>query len=232
MNQEIAKRQTYSTAPQLTPSPREFLDRVASYCNYVDCLPGGKYAISDKFVPRETELVQFRARYDEIIKGMKSDSEAIRKRMGRLFLLFPVAGQTPASIAEIVEAYTSVLSSFPIWAIDHACQKVIASGTTFRPSAPELRKLADEACKSVYDEADSLQKLLSAEVYHQNTSTERERVKAGRKELLAGLAKTNNVGRQTREEAIRDVEAGFPHLQSPVTLSPAARAAMGLGEPS
>ena len=75
-----------------------------------------------------------------------------------------------------------------------------------------------------------MQKLLSAEVYHQNTSTERERVKAGFKELMADLNKTNNIGRQTREEAIRDVEAGFPHLRGPVTLSPAARASLGLGE--
>ncbi len=230
MSQDLTKRQTSSTVPQLTPSPREFLDRVASYCNYVDCLPGGKYAISDKFVPNEAELGQFRARYDEIIRGMKSNAESIRKRMTRMFLLFPVAGAGVGTMEETVAAYASVLSGFPLWAIDRACQKVIASGATFRPSAPELRKLADEACKSVYDEADSLQKLLSAEVYHQNTSTERERVKAGFKELMADLNKTNNIGRQTREEAIRDVEAGFPHLRGPVTLSPAVRASLGLGE--
>ena len=145
-------------APQLTPSPREFLDRVASYCNYVDCLPGGKYAISDKFVPNEAELSQFRARYDEIIRGMKSDGEAIRKRMARLFLLFPVQGQASGMMDETISAYASVLSGFPLWAIDRACQKVIASGATFRPSAPELRKLADEACKSVYDEAEFVAK--------------------------------------------------------------------------
>lgn len=205
--------------------------------NAIERTPAGKYVVPDVLAAPSLEREQYERRFEMICVGLRNtDMAALQKRMGRFFLLFPVAGQSPGSAADMAEAYASVLSAVPLWAVDTACQKVIASGATFRPSAPELRKMADEACRPYFDEADALRQILTAEVYHQNTATERERVKTGFKTLLAEIGQTNGVGNRakTREECIRDIEAGFPAMKAPLTVSDALRAsneARGMGGP-
>lgn len=216
----------------LSPSPRAFLDKIAMRRNAVEREPSGKFVVAHTAAPTPDERREYQQRYLAIQEGLaRSDIELLKRRMGRFFLLFPVAGQAPGAAADMAEAYASVLSRVPISAVDKACQKYISEGATFRPSAPELLKAADDFCRPIYEEADTLRKILDAEVYTQNSPTERERVKAGWRELSNSLMRSNVVGKpvdlknMTKDEAERhleDLKARFAASPLPKTGEAAA----------
>ena len=217
---------TNTPAPQLTPSPRTFLDGMRMRRSAVERTPTGKYVVSILRAPGPPEVAEYQRRYSEIQSGlMPSDMSAVERRMGRLFLMFPVAGMSGDMLAAAILAYAGVLSSFPLWAVDAACQKIMKSGATFRPSAPEMRKLVDDECKPIYEEAEALNIILIAERYEEKPQDHRDRIKAGYGDLLADLASTNSAGRvQTPAEAKRDVKAGFAHLRNEaLKVSPGLR---------
>jgi hypothetical protein len=210
----------------LTASPKQFLDLVATYRNAVVRTPSGKYVMSSRLAPGDGDRQELQRRHLAIQAGLRpAPIDAVERRMAKIFVMFPVAGVSAEMMRATVEAYAGVLSAFPLWALDRACQKIIASGATFRPSAPEIRKLVVAECDFAYNEADDIQKVLSAEPYNEHPQGYRDRVKAGFHELIAGLTSTNSAGRvQTPEQAKREVDAGFPDLQGPLTPSAAIKA--------
>ena len=145
--------------------------------------------------------------------------ETVERRMAKLFLMFPAAGLSGEATRATAQAYAGVLSSFPVWAIDRACQKVIASGETFRPSAPEIRKLVVAECKFAFAEEDDLRVILTAERYEPREKSDRDRVKIGLAQLRAVLEKSCHPWRKTSEEAERDIASGFAHLQGPLSAT-------------
>ena len=196
--------------------------------NAVERESSGKLVIAENLAPTVAERDAFRERYIEIQDGLRpAGIDDVKRRMARFFLLFPVSGQTADMLEETADAYARVLSSMPLWAVDKACKRVISSGATFRPSAPELRKMADAECQPYYGEAATLLAIEDAEPYRVNTDDGRARVKAGFASLIAQLSGTNFVSggsARTGDQARRDVEAGFPHLQGPLAASEFIRA--------
>lgn len=226
----VVTPKTVLPGSQLTLSQKPFLDMVAHYRNAVERSPSGKRIISNRRAPSGNDLPVLEARIADIAQGLApSPSETVKRRLSKLFLMFPVAGQNAEMIDATLDAYAGVMSAFPLWAVDSACRKVIASGATFRPSAPEMRTLAEKECAPVYQEAEALHDILTAEVYEELDKNERERVKSGFKDLLADLTKhTNPDGfRKTKSECLRDVEAGFPSMREPI--APSDRIARSLG---
>lgn len=193
--------------------------------NAVETEAGGNLVVSDLAAPPPEEREAYGRRYLAIQEGLgRTDLDAVKKRMGRFFLLFPVAGQASGASADMAEAYASVLLRVPLWAVDKACQRFISAGATFRPSAPEILKAAEDACRPIYEEAESLRKVLGAEVYHQNTKTERQRVISGYKALLATFSKEHVVGKtdfrtMTKDEAARHLDA-LKHQYSDAPAKP------------
>jgi hypothetical protein len=160
--------------------------------NAVERTPAGQLIVSSASVPGDAEMASYRRRLSAIEAGLKNNSlAALIRRMARLFLLFPVTGQAAGMGESTAEAYASVLSAVPIWAVDKACIKIVNSGAKFRPSAPEILKLAVENCRFAHDEADTLRAILAAEPYQQNDPTERDRVKNGFAELLRHIVGDN-----------------------------------------
>lgn len=183
----------------MTSAPRSFLDRMALRRNAVERAPSGKLVVADNLAPTVGELASFRDRYLEIQEGLRrAGVEEAKRRMARLFLLFPMPGMGAGMVEEMADAYARALASLPLWAIDRACKKVIDSGATFRPSAPELRKLAAGEVAAFHSEAAALKAIMDAEPYHVNTDNERSRVKAESKALIAELGSTNFVCKKSQ----------------------------------
>ena len=178
--------------------------------------------------PGREELAEIEQRALAIRADMSpTPVETVERRLAKLFLMFPMTGLTGDTGKAAIEAYAGVLRPFPIWAIDRACQKVISSGATFRPSAPEIRKLVDAECRLLYEELDAIHMITTAEVYEPSPPTERDRVKAGYVEIKALFDKAMHPGRKTREEVKRDIASGFAHLQGPIAASDVLRATGG-----
>jgi hypothetical protein len=208
------------------PSPKPLLDLIAKYKNAVERMPSGKYVVSSHLAPSGNDLPELERRSFEIREGLRAaPSETVERRMGKLFSMFPSTSNMSGDKAKaVVDAYAGVLSPFPVWAIDKACQRIIASGAKWLPSAPEIRKMVDTECKFAFDEAESLQIVLTAEPYEPRLQTYRDRMVAGFRQLRALLDKTNNAWRKTPEEAERDILNQFSHLQGDLSVGPGLRA--------
>jgi hypothetical protein len=151
----------------------------------------------------------------------------VKRRIAKLFGLFGPMGMDAETVADLVNDYTKVMAPQPLWAVDSACRSVIASGTKFRPGAPELLALARKAADPFRTELASINSVLNAGVYRVPEASERQRVKALFTEFIAGWPDPKRNGRKTREEAELDVASGFAHLQGPLAVGDAFKAAIG-----
>ena len=215
------------TKAQLTAWPRAKLTELRRYRNAVETTPAGNLVVSELLRPSVAEMDVYYNRLNELNEGMRSDIGAVKRRMARLFLLFPVsAGENTEAVAD---AYASVLSGIPLWAVDSACKAAIDSGAKFRPSAPELLTVATKSCSGLLEEVSDLTKVLTAEPYRPRPENERDRVKRGFAELLGSLG-GNVVGStpapffNAHDETKRDVFAD----RGPVSLSPGLAASLGI----
>lgn len=103
--------------------------------------------------------------------------------------------------ANTAVAYLAQVKHLPLWAIQAGCQSCIARNNPFPPSAGELRTACEKAVQPLRDEEAEIRKVLDAEVYHSAPKAERERVKAGFRELLAELRQTNSMDRKPAGKA-------------------------------
>jgi hypothetical protein len=201
---------------------------IGRYRSAVERKPDGGYMIARPLAPSRADLVEIEERAQAIQAGMSpTAAETVERRMAKLFLMFPMVGLAGDNGKAAIEAYAGILRVFPLWAIDRACQKVITSGATFRPSGPEIRKLVEAECRPIYEELDVLRVITTAEIYEPQAATERDRIKGGYAEIKAFFDGARHQGRKTREEAERDVASGFAHLRGPIAIGDTLRAAMG-----
>ncbi len=167
-------------------------------------------------------------RLTELSEGMRADVGAVKRRMARLFLLFPVsAGENTEAVAD---AYASVLSGIPLWAVDGACKAAIASGSKFRPSAPELLAVAMKSCAALLEEVADLTAVTTAEPYCPRPENERDRVKRGYAELLGSLSGkvVGRPGDPFKARPWQDIKDAFN--ANPPTFSPALAASLGVAK--
>lgn len=88
-------------------------------------------------------------------------------------------------------AYAADLAHFPLWAIDAGCMAVIGGKTdgskAFAPSSLELRDACAKAIEPVRQEIAEIGSVLDAEVYHEPTVAEREKIHAEFRKLVEDL---------------------------------------------
>ncbi len=159
-----------------------------------------------------------------------AETVAIRRRVAKLFGMFAPGAMDAETSEGLVEDYTRLLASQPLWAIDRACIAALHSGGTFRPSAPELLRLAADACDAERRELADLRRVLSAKIYHVATPEMRARVRAGFDRLKKGFEpESRPVSRDERRvmAELRAMDIGAMSAKSPLTVSPSARAALG-----
>jgi hypothetical protein len=168
--------------------PRDKLDRLRLDASAVEKTPSGKLIVAASKQPGAAVLVAYRSRLARIDAALSAPLDELRRLVARLFLLFPQSNVAPQAS---VEAYASVLADRPLWAIERAFNRVRQSGAAFRPSAPELWKLATDECSALLEERDLIATVLDAEPYEDRGSVEREksraRVKSGFQSLKAAL---------------------------------------------
>ena len=169
----------------LEPSLRASLSRAALA---IEMTPGGvaeleaSYALS----PGDRQVLEARKRaVAPALRG--SDVETIKRRLARLFGMMAGAAGDEKSTASLISDYAKVLSSQPLWAIDAMIHRVIDSGATFRPSAPDMLKMARSATEPLHVEMTQIDRVLAARIYTLPDPDQRARVLAKMKAFAASL---------------------------------------------
>ncbi len=133
------------------------------------------------------------------------------------------AGLDAENVAPLVDDFARLLGGQPLWAIDAACLAILRSGAKFRPTAPEILDRATREAAPARAELADITIVLDADIYRAPDPTERKRVLARFKEMIAecGLCQPldHKQGPQTRSEARQAVAEGFAHLRGPLSVS-------------
>jgi hypothetical protein len=189
---------TYRAPTPPAPMTRQEQDRVSFLLNKLTAGPRGTFSISDQLAPVGDEWDALQARYARFTASVMppqtpeakdAAKDAIKARIVRLLVRYPSMNNTDATA--IVAAYTADLVKFPLWAIDEAILTILrygANNPAFPPSSTELVQACERAVKPVIAERAELQKLVNADVYHEPTEGERERVNAEFQKLKRELA--------------------------------------------
>jgi hypothetical protein len=180
-----------TTARQLTALSREEADRLRLYRNAIATSPSGSLTIRADCMPSPGERDKLSARLAEIDEHLRPDAGALRRLVTSIFLWFTPTAAAAGTLEAAVEAYSAALKGLPLWAIVEAAKTIRASGATFRPSAPELYALARSKCAGLTDEHAAIVAALTATPVEPIPETERARVLAGFRALIAELGATN-----------------------------------------
>lgn len=138
-----------------------------------------------------------------------------------MFLRFPSSANAPDQ-GERDKMYVAELRLFPQWALEAALGKVRGA---FAPSLPDLVALVQGELAATYAEQSSINRLLTADVYHVPTEEEKARVEAEYQELVASMKlraedpRPRKHRQLTRDEAEQIVEGmkAFPLKLPPVS---------------
>ena len=162
-----------------------------------------------------------------------SDPRAVVARVARFFLRFPGSSRTE-NAEGVAAAYAADLSRFPLWAIDAGMMAVITSqghaAAQFAPSSPVLQDAVRKAMVHASDELSDLGRVLDADVYHEPSAEERERILAGYKELLTSLRWNEPFRMNTRRPDARDAKPTAPDPSRKIDLPPASPALVAVME--
>ncbi len=164
----VAKRNSLTVAGQdptempLTFPTRNSRDKTAIYRNAIEpSLTAGKNRIEAGRAPSRDERAFLERRLSVVTAGLGiANRDKVRWRLNKFFKLYP--GEPDP---DVIDAYADALSILPLWAIERACNLSISKGTTFKPSAPELAKLASDEVQPFWKELDDLRVITTAEVY-------------------------------------------------------------------
>lgn len=143
-------------------------------------------SISEKFAPTADQRQLLKHRGRELTDSLhsmdeKQAKEAIAALVSRLLLTYPQSHRGKQDESEqLVGVYVEALIDLPLWAVHAACQGWIrgeADGDNrFRPSAAELRKLAQRKCIPFRQELEQIKRILNAKIHNEPTPEERQRV--------------------------------------------------------
>lgn len=136
-----------------------------------------------------------KARGREIADGLKPTDgnqarTVISALVNRLLVTYPQSERTTEQEARAaIAGYVDALVDLPLWSVHAACQGWVrgeADGDNrFRPSAAELRTLAQRKLMPFRQEMEQIKRILNANVYREPTPEERERVIARHQQILA-----------------------------------------------
>jgi hypothetical protein len=108
-------------------------------------------------------------RRDELASALGgSDPDEIQRAIAALRAVLPSAASADASSRLIMGAYVSVLTPYPMWAINQVCRQYLdgsLSSGGFAPSPPEIAGHCRRIVRGFREELAQLETVLSAEVY-------------------------------------------------------------------
>lgn len=153
------------------------------------------FSISDKLAPTAEQREVLKIRGREIADGLKpADGNQARTvisaLVNRLLVTYPQSERVSEQDARAaIAGYVDALADLPLWAVNAACQGWIrgeADGDNrFRPSAAELRTLAQRKLMPFRQEVEQIRRILTAQVYRDPTQEERDRVTARFQQILS-----------------------------------------------
>jgi hypothetical protein len=126
-------------------------------------------AIRASAAPSGDDRTALIERRDELAVALGgSDADEIERAIGTLRAVLPSASGTDAGQRLIMAAYVSVLTPYPIWAINQVCRQYLdgsLSSGGFAPSPPEIAGHCRRIVRGFREELAQLETVLSAEVY-------------------------------------------------------------------
>jgi hypothetical protein len=151
--------------------------------------PDGRGEIVSTAAPTESERGALEGRRNAIADVMEPGREPeIEKRAAYMLGCFSGPDRDPVTVRALVRTIARELKNIPIWAIDEACARILGGrapgiNRAFAPQPPQIAHLCREIVQPLHAERARIAKVLNAEIFHEATPEERERVAAG----LAGL---------------------------------------------
>lgn len=154
---------------------------------------GTKSSITDRLAPTEGERRTLVARGAELDASLQeAGEEAVIRRVAVLLAAFPAKHSSDVEKRSILKLYGMALGKYPEWVIDQCCRDCnsgkVGKGE-FAPTPAAMAKACEEIAVPVRAEAHQIAQILQAEVYHENTPEERERMAAGFADLMRDLAR-------------------------------------------
>lgn len=184
-----------NTAPAVaTVAEREVLVR---YSNALDwnTNPLARSSISSQLAPTDEHRALLAGRRRALADALiPASSAAIGTMIASLRSVMP--SHDNSDPVQIVAMYRSALSRFPEWAVAQVCRAFLegraGGSTTFAPTPADIASRCEALVQPHKDEQEQIGRILEAEVRHDPSEDERERVARGLRELAASIGKGND----------------------------------------
>ncbi|MGV6876662.1 hypothetical protein ACUSIJ_28850 [Pseudochelatococcus sp. B33] len=204
------------------------------------------WAISEKLAPTPAQRDMLKARGRELVEHLKPTDGALAANVigaliSRMLMSFPSYRANITDADREIAQYVENLADTPLWAVHQACagyQRGEYGGSTeFPPSAASLSAKARSLAYPFRMELEQIKRILNAQIYHEPTQEERDRVIARFQSVLAETiappvdesphAATLHAGAQPAPAP--PSPAARVHA-APPNVSPALRAKLGIPE--
>lgn len=150
--------------------------------------PLGGHSISDRQTPNEGERKALERRRGELLNALVpvGDRAAVQI-IAQLFLGFHGARGSHDETAAQLALFASQVADLPVWAVQSGCGDLLRRNIAWPPSVGQVRAACEAACQPHRQELAQIEAVLNADVYHEATPSERERVKAEFQKLADDL---------------------------------------------
>ncbi|MDR3449541.1 MAG: hypothetical protein P4M15_07330 [Alphaproteobacteria bacterium] len=130
------------------------------------------------------------------------DRNEIAKTIGQMFLAYQQVKLGPEETRATIALYVAQVQEFPQWAVAQGCQRIIQRPTAWPPSAGEMRSAVEREARPARDEREAINSVLNAEIEEIRRTGDRDRMKAGLRDLVTELGGVKHGKREhTKDEA-------------------------------
>ena len=179
-----------SNMPAQTPAAQR--NQLTRWRNALRRIAPDRYELAASDAPTSEQRTWLIARQAELHGALlAAPPKMIAARIARLFLRFPMRQMEDAHAEQVIAAYTSDLSSFPLWAVDAAILSLLREPRAFPPSSPEVRARTEKTVAWAHFESRDIARVLKAEVSPPPDPAARERTNRLIEEVVAELKRKN-----------------------------------------
>jgi hypothetical protein len=194
-----------SSAPALaSPEVRALTLR---YSNALDWNENAlaRSSISSQLAPSDTDRRALATRQREIADALiPADTDAVGLMITSLRSVMPSHDNSDPQ--QQVAMYRSALSKFPEWAIGQVCRAFLegraGGSTTFAPTPADIAARCQALISPHVQEAEQIAKVLTAEIRHDPTDEERQRIAEGLRALAARIGSGTDAEEEARQREL------------------------------